>query len=145
MQSGSLAIEGMNANSCGVGASWTGNTAGLLLECLDNTEIAVHDEAHRVASSIHFREGSTTNKITIGRNMGWDTVITVSTVDINGTVNILNTLQVAENIINNYLFNNTGRNHATFTDCNAIDKFKTKNFEFIIRSSIYMYIYLSKF
>jgi hypothetical protein len=40
-----------------------------------------------------------------------------------GTVNIVNTLQVANNDINNFLFNNTGRNHATYTDFNAIDKF----------------------
>jgi len=41
----------------------------------------------------------------------------------NGTINIVNKLQVAGNDINNFLFNNTGRNHATYQDFNAIDKF----------------------
>jgi hypothetical protein len=41
----------------------------------------------------------------------------------NGTVNIVNTLQIAGNNINNFIYNNTGRNHSTYTDFNAIDKF----------------------
>jgi hypothetical protein len=41
----------------------------------------------------------------------------------NGTINIVNKLQVAGNDINNFLFNNTGRNHTTYQDFNAIDKF----------------------
>ncbi len=40
-----------------------------------------------------------------------------------GTVNIFNTLQIAGTDIDNFLFNNTGRNHSTYTDFNAIDKF----------------------
>ncbi len=70
MQSGSLTIGGINANYRG-GSSWSSNTAGLLLECLDNTEIPVHDASNRVASSIYF-QGVGIHKITIGRNMGWD-------------------------------------------------------------------------
>jgi hypothetical protein len=58
MQSGSLTIGGTNANYGGnfyTGASWTGNnTAGLLLECQDNTEIAVHDSATRLASLVYY-------------------------------------------------------------------------------------------
>jgi hypothetical protein len=53
MQSGSLTIGGINANYGG-GTSWTDNTAGLLLECLDNTEIEVHDASNRVASLIYY-------------------------------------------------------------------------------------------
>jgi hypothetical protein len=123
MQSGSLVIGGTNANYVGgfyTAGAWSGtNTAGLLMECLDNTEIVVHDANNRLASLMYY-EGGSNNKITIGRNMGWTAI---SSVDFNGTVNIINTLQVAGNNINNYLFNNTGRNHATFTDFNAIDKF----------------------
>jgi len=44
-------------------------------------------------------------------------------IDASGTVNIVNTLQVAGNDINNFLFNNTGRNHSIYQDFNAIDKF----------------------
>jgi hypothetical protein len=40
-------------------------------EGLDNTEIAVHAASNRV-DSLQYYEGSTTSRITIGRNMGWD-------------------------------------------------------------------------
>jgi hypothetical protein len=69
MQSGSLTIGGTNAKYGG-GNNWTGNTAGLLMECLDNTEIAVDDSGHKVSSLMYY-EGSTNNKITIGRDTGW--------------------------------------------------------------------------
>ncbi len=42
------------------------------MEGLDNTEIAVHDNGLRVASLMYY-EGGSTNRITIGRNMGWGT------------------------------------------------------------------------
>jgi hypothetical protein len=42
MQSRSLTIGGTNA-SYGGGNLWNGNTAGLMMECQSNTEIAVHD------------------------------------------------------------------------------------------------------
>jgi hypothetical protein len=66
MQSGSLTIGGINANYGG-GNNWTANTAGLLMECQDNTEIAVHDAGQRIASLMYF-EGGANNKITIGRD-----------------------------------------------------------------------------
>jgi hypothetical protein len=44
-------------------------------------------------------------------------------VDVNGNVNIVNKLQIASVDINNWLFNNTGRNHGVYQDFNAIDKF----------------------
>ena len=90
MQSGSLTIGATNANYGGnfyTGAAWTGNnTAGLLLECQDNTEIAVHDSSTRVASLMYYEGGS--NKITIGRNMGWGEI---SNLVLNGRVGIGNT------------------------------------------------------
>jgi hypothetical protein len=86
---------------------------------LDNTEVVVHDFNNRVTSLMYYERG-TPNKITIGRNMGWTAI---SSVDINGTVHIVNKLQVAGNDINNFLFNNTGRYHAIYTDFNSIDKF----------------------
>ena len=37
------------------GTSWnSGNEAGLLMECSDNSEIAVHDNAKRLASLIYY-------------------------------------------------------------------------------------------
>jgi len=83
MQSGSLTIGGINANY-GNGNSWTGNTAGLLMECLDNTEIAVHDSGHRLASLISYLGGGT-NQIRIGRDMGWNAI---SSIYLNGNVGI---------------------------------------------------------
>lgn len=69
MSSGSLTVGSINANYGG-GNSWNANTAGLLLETSDNTEIAVHDSGTRVASLMYFQGGGA-NKITIGRDMGW--------------------------------------------------------------------------
>ena len=106
MQSGSLTIGGINANYGG-GTDWTGNTAGLLLECLDNTEIAVHDGGNRVTSLMYF-EGGSINKITIGRNMYWGTV---GNVDINGTVTLLGDKLNFPNTLNQYKINLWGTNN----------------------------------
>ncbi len=43
MQSGSLTIGGTTANYGTGGNQWSGNTAGLMMECPDYTKIAVHD------------------------------------------------------------------------------------------------------
>ena len=114
MQSGSLAIGGTNANYGGnfyTGGAWTGNnTAGLLLECQDNTEIVVHDSVTRLASLMYYEGGS--NKITIGRNMGWDT----SNVSCPGPFTSSSTIRGAkyvcaygETIPYNYNWNSTGQ------------------------------------
>ena len=74
MQAGSLTIGGTNANYGGVFypyGNWTGtNTAGILMECLNNTEIVVHDYGNKLNSLMYY-EGGETNSITIGRDMGW--------------------------------------------------------------------------
>ncbi len=72
---GSLILGSTALNYGGVnnGSSWNGGTmAGLSMERSDNIEIAVHDHANRVASLMYYKCGAT-NKLTIGRNMGWDT------------------------------------------------------------------------
>jgi hypothetical protein len=66
---------GSTSSDYGGGSSWNTNTAAILLECLNNTEIAVHDGGTRVASLMHY-EGSP-NRITIGRDMGWGTISSV--------------------------------------------------------------------
>jgi hypothetical protein len=75
MQSGSLTIGGTNANyGCAYynNGDWTGtNTAGLLMECADNTEIVIHDSSKRLVSAIAYY-GNDTNYLYIGRAMGWD-------------------------------------------------------------------------
>ena len=80
MQAGSLTIGDVLLDYGG-GNNWTANTAGLMLECANNTEIAVHDSGARLASLMYY-EGAT-NKITIGRDMGWGTI---SSVVINGAL-----------------------------------------------------------
>ncbi len=55
-----------------------------MFECLNNTEIAVHDGGHRVASLMYY-EGDVINRITIGRNMGWGAI---SSVNINGNLGV---------------------------------------------------------
>jgi hypothetical protein len=83
MAKGSLTIGSITANFGG-GNSWNANTAGLLLETAANTEIAVHDAGTRITSLMYY-EGDATNRITIGRDMGWGTVATVA---LNGNVGI---------------------------------------------------------
>jgi hypothetical protein len=65
---GSLTIGGVNDNY-GHGNNWTGNTAGLLMECADKTEIAVHDSGSRVASIAAY--DGPNNRVEIGRDMAW--------------------------------------------------------------------------
>jgi hypothetical protein len=67
MQAGSLTI-GDTLLNYGGGFQWTTNTAGLLMECLDNTEFAVHDAASRTASFMYY---TSDNRFTVGRDMGY--------------------------------------------------------------------------
>lgn len=70
MANGSLTIGSIAASFGGGTTNWNANTAGLLLETLADTEIAVHDSQTRVASMM-FYQGDNVNRITIGRDMGW--------------------------------------------------------------------------
>jgi hypothetical protein len=95
----------------GGGSNWTSNTSGLMFECLNNTEIAVHDAGHRIASLMYF-EGGGTNKITIGRNMGpWSAI---SNVDINGTITATGDKLNFPNTLNQYKINLWGTNNYGF-------------------------------
>ncbi|HYO99128.1 MAG TPA: hypothetical protein VER76_02845 [Pyrinomonadaceae bacterium] len=76
MALGSLTIGNLSANFGG-GSGWNANTAGLMLETADNTEIAVHDNVQRLASLLYF-EGGAANRITMGRNMGWGQISTIA-------------------------------------------------------------------
>lgn len=68
MLPGSLTIGSTNRNYGG-GNNWNSNTAGLLFECSDNTEIAIHDANTRLASLFYYE--SSPHRVTWGRNMGW--------------------------------------------------------------------------
>jgi hypothetical protein len=82
MANRSLSI-GDTASNYGGGTSWNSNTAGFMMECLNNTEIAVHDAGARIASFMYYEGGA--NRFTIGRNMGWGSI---STLALNGNVGI---------------------------------------------------------
>jgi hypothetical protein len=86
MAPGSLTVGNINSNFGGGTTGWNTNTAGLLLETLDNTEIAVHDSGKRLASLMYY-EGGDVNRITIGRQMdpSWGAI---STLALNGNVGI---------------------------------------------------------
>lgn len=68
MASGSLTIGSTDRNYGGGTGSWNSNTAGLMLECADNTEIAIHDSGTRLVSALYYQGAQ--NFISIGRNMG---------------------------------------------------------------------------
>ncbi|HAX75710.1 MAG TPA: hypothetical protein DCY88_07725 [Cyanobacteria bacterium UBA11372] len=68
MQPGSL-IVGSTSRNYGGGRFWNSNTAGLLFECSDEIEAAIHDSGTRL-SSIFYYQGSL-NRVTWGRDMGW--------------------------------------------------------------------------
>ena len=67
MSAGSLTIGDNSKNYGGGVSTWNTNTAGLLMECQANTEIAIHDGGDRVASFMYYSG----NQFTIGRDMGW--------------------------------------------------------------------------
>lgn len=76
MAPGSLTIGGLDRNYGGGNNGWNTNTAGLLLEALDNTEIAIHDSGVRLASFMYY-EGAK-NQFTIGRDMGFGAISAVN-------------------------------------------------------------------
>ena len=101
MAPGSLTIGNTSANFGG-GSLWNSNTAALMLECEDNTEIAVHDNGTRISSLMYF-EGGAANRITIGRSMGFGTISKINMLgNIGlGTPDPTHTLDVRGNIVIN--------------------------------------------
>jgi hypothetical protein len=81
MSAGSLTIGSVTQNYGG-GSYWTTNTAGFMMECLNSTEIAVHDANDRIASFMYYSG----NTFTIGRDMGYGK----SNVSIGGYLTIAN-------------------------------------------------------
>ncbi len=133
MQKGSLTTGDINSNYGG-GTNWNTNTSGLLLECLNNTEIAIHDSGNRIASSMYY-EGLNTNKITIGRDMGWGAI---SNVVING--NIIGSGTAFTNLNYNSVLNPptlvSFNNPSTFVSTLNISRNTTLNNTTTIRSSL---------
>jgi hypothetical protein len=83
MQAGSLTIGDILLNYGG-GSTWNANTAGLMMECLDNFEMAVHDAGTRIASFMYYTNAN--NVFNVGRDMGWGVTNTnfLGRVGING-------------------------------------------------------------
>jgi hypothetical protein len=71
---GSLLVGDTTKNYGGATNGWIADMAGIMMECADNTEICVHDNAHRVASLLYYT-GGLTNLISIGRSLApsWGT------------------------------------------------------------------------
>ena len=67
MSARSLTIGNNNQNYGGGGSSWNQNTVGLMMECADITEIAIHDSGASIHSFMYY---STNGQFFIGRNMG---------------------------------------------------------------------------
>ena len=103
MAAGSLAIGNITQNYGGGTGSWNTNTAGLLLECADNTEIAIHDANTSIHSFMYY---TTNGNFRIGRNMGHGlanvTFSNNATVDNNlvvgGSAGIVGTSQFTGNV-----------------------------------------------
>jgi len=95
MINGSLVI-GDTSQNFGGGTGWNTNTAGLLMECLDNTEIAIHDNGIRIASFMRYVGGST-NQFYIGRDMGFGAI---AQTNFYGNVSIDNSLYFKTNVWN---------------------------------------------
>jgi hypothetical protein len=68
MTSGSLKLGNITQNYGSPGSGSTANMGCIILECLDNTEIALHDSGNANHSLIRYTTG---NNITMGRNFGW--------------------------------------------------------------------------
>jgi hypothetical protein len=95
MQAGSLSIGDILLNYGG-GSNMNTNTAGFMMECLNNTEFAIHDAGNRVASFMYYSG----NRFTVGRDMGWGAITSTNflgsvgigtaspatTLDVNGTI-----------------------------------------------------------
>ena len=93
MATGSLTLGDWKVNYGG-GNNWNSNTAGLMLECADNTEIMVHDSGLRLASFMYYAGAS--NLFTIGRNAGWGVTNTsvAGTLSVSGATTLSSTLGV---------------------------------------------------
>lgn len=89
MASGSLTLGGLDA-SFGDGRGWNVNTAALMLETKASTEIAVHHAGVRLASLMHYKGGATPPRITIGRDMGWETtpVTVAGSLEVSGDLDV---------------------------------------------------------
>jgi hypothetical protein len=70
---------------------WNASPAGLLMECLNNTEIAIHDFNSRLSSVICY-EGAL-NRFTMGKTMG--TCGAISGIISNGNISTMSSLNVS--------------------------------------------------
>ena len=99
---GALCIGDTNTDYGGSTGGWVANTAGLIMECSNNTEIAIHDNATRVASFMQYV--GTSNQFIIGRNMGWDEIARINligNVGIGTTIGATSKLCVNRNPLHN--------------------------------------------
>lgn len=95
-QPGTLVIGDISKDYGGnTNGATSANIAGLLMECLDKTEIAVHDSGTRVSSLLYYYN----NLITLGRDMGggWG----IANVAIAGNMDVSGILRISRSVVAN--------------------------------------------
>jgi hypothetical protein len=109
MAAGSLVIGNINQDYGG-GNNWTANTAGLMMECNDNTEIVIHDSGNAIHSFMRY---TTNGNFRIGRNMGYG----AANLYITGGLICENYITATSYILsNNYVISRNGYDAALYTD-----------------------------
>lgn len=81
------------------------NVAGFMMECLDSTEIQIHDSGARLASFMYYSG----NNFTIGRDSGYG----VTSTSIAGFLNVTNTQQISTGANQNFLSLYANSNNST--------------------------------
>ena len=105
------------------GPNWTINTSGLLMECQNNTEIAVHRNSDNKVLSLLCYVGGATIATILGRDMGWGS----STLNIKGITKIGSNelaltdsvFEVYNNIIVRKNVTSNGINYGEYVDIRA--------------------------
>ena len=119
MSAGSLTIGGQDFNYGGQffpSGNWIGtNTAGLMMECADNTEIVIHDAGMRLASFMYYQGGASANRFTMGRNMGWTGGASIF--HFSGSVGINNPTPISSGILTFLSVGNAGSTNSEGTIC----------------------------
>lgn len=94
---GQLILGNTGNNYLFTQGSWSSSiTAGMLANCSDNWEFAIHDSGQRVVSPFAFFGGSASNVIKIGRDIGWG----VTAVEIPGSLTVSGKIVGVKNAIN---------------------------------------------
>lgn len=104
-RAGGLIIGRIDTDYGGEYQTNNNNVAGFMMECLDQTEIQIHDAGQRLASFMFYRN----NNFTIGRDSGYGVTSTL----IAGFLNVTNTQQISTGANQNFLTLYANSNNST--------------------------------